>query len=59
MMNQDGKEIEEEVFQWPDQLDIQVVKKLLLLTIAHLELEGVRTNATKHGNTEIILRPLN
>ena len=57
MMNQDNKAIMEEVLQYPYQLDTQVVKKLLLLTIRHLELEAVRTNATKHGNEEIVLRP--
>jgi hypothetical protein len=34
-----------------------IVRELILLTIAHLKMEAVMTNATKHGNTEISLRP--
>jgi hypothetical protein len=57
IVNQEGQEVNEEVLRWADQLDDDTTKQLILLTIQHLKLEAVRTNATKHGNTEILLRP--
>jgi len=56
-VNQNNEPIQETVLRWSDQLDEMIVRELILLTIAHLKMEAVMTNATKHGNTEISLRP--
>jgi CO dehydrogenase/acetyl-CoA synthase epsilon subunit len=54
-VNQAGDEVFRETFYGPTELSDKEAKELLLKLIEHLGLRAVKTNATKHGNTEIVL----
>lgn len=58
-VNQRGEEVEETVLSpyWGDMTGDEA-KTLLMLLLDRLGLEAVRTNATKHGATEVILRKI-
>ena len=57
MTNQKGEEINDEWIGFPDQLDPSEVAEVLLLLIEQLNLILYRTNGTKHGITQLELRP--
>lgn len=59
MVNQAGDEIMEEVIFLPSMFEHGEVEAALLLLAEHLGMRFVRTNATKHGNVELQLRPEN
>lgn len=54
--NQRGEEVQEHVL-WQEDLNPGEAEALLFVLLDHLNLIAVRTNATKHGNTELQLRP--
>ena len=58
-VNQNGDVIKETEFsQWnTNEFSEKEKVKVLCLLLDYLKLEAVRTNATKHGTTEIVLRP--
>lgn len=56
-VNQRGAPVFETSVIFPSDLLEGEAKQLLLLIVDHLCLEAVRTNATKHGTTQIILKP--
>lgn len=51
-VNQNGDPVFDEEIWLPDDLTDKEVKQLLLMLLEKLNLRAVRTNATKHGNTE-------
>lgn len=55
-LNQAGAPIKEEYISEYGQLNVRENRELLFMLIEHLNLAIWRTNATKHGNTEIQLR---
>lgn len=56
IVNQQGKPVQEDFLgTWSD-LSHAELQELLFLVIAHLNLAAYRTNATKHGTTELELR---
>lgn len=57
-MNQNGDPVmEDELFQsWSDRATQSQVEEAIGLLLRYLNLEVWRTNATKHGNTELELR---
>jgi len=58
--NQAGQPIEEtRLFQmyWSERESEADVQQAIALILGHLQLKIVRTNATKHGNTEMRLLP--
>lgn len=60
MLNQSGDEIfEEDVFtpHWQSGTTDAEVRDTICLILGHLNLKVIKTNATKHGTTELELRP--
>lgn len=57
LVNQNGVAVFREPIMFQDQLSDEEAKELLLTLIARLGLCAVRTNATKHGDTQILLEP--
>lgn len=53
--NQRGEEVQEETL-WPGQLNVGELEEAVFMLLARLNLDLVRTNATKHGNVELELR---
>lgn len=58
--NQRGDEIEETVLSqyWPDDVTDDQMRQVVFGLLEHLKLEAVRTNATKHGDTQVVIRPI-
>lgn len=56
MINQRGEPIAEEWLYSLSELKEGELQRIVFLLLDHLKLEAYRTNATKHGNTEIVLR---
>jgi hypothetical protein len=55
-VNQAGAPIEEHTLLFPEDFKEGEVAQAVLLILGRAGLELVRTNATKHGNTELELR---
>ena len=55
-VNQRGEPIHEDWIGTPDNFVPGEAERALLLLIDHLGLSLYRTNATKHGNVELVLR---
>lgn len=54
-VNQKGEEVfEETLFEWSD-LCSSEIKEIVFLMSEHLGISFIRTNATKHGDTQIKL----
>lgn len=56
LINQRGEPIVEEWLGPHSELAEGELQRIVFLLLGHLKLEACRTNATKHGNTEIVLR---
>lgn len=59
MVNQNGDAIDETpLFRiWSDPATDEERDQAIALILGHLGMQVVRTNATKHGNTELEIRP--
>lgn len=55
MVNQNGEPVQEN-FLYPGDLREGELEQALFLLLRHLNIDLVRTNATKHGNVELDLR---
>ena len=55
-VNNQGKEVVEEIIIFPAQLSEYQTTILVTLLLEHLKLRAVWTNATKHGHFEMELR---
>lgn len=56
LINQKNEPIVEQVLSVYDDLDRSTLNGVLFALLAHLKLEAVRTNSTKHGGRQIIVR---
>lgn len=57
-VNQNGDPVFDEEIWLPDDLTDREAKQLLIMLLEKLNLRAVRTNATKHGNTEFHLKEI-
>jgi hypothetical protein len=57
-VNQRGEPIREDCLSFPFDLEPGEAEKALFLLLEHLNLTLWRTNATKHGVTELMIRPV-
>jgi len=55
MVNQRGEPVQED-YLYPGDLRDGELEQALFMLLQHLNLDLVRTNATKHGNVELDLR---
>lgn len=56
-ITQSGDEAFEDILFPLDRLTESDANELVFALLDHLDLEGLRTNRTKHGNTVIKVRP--
>jgi hypothetical protein len=57
-VNQNGDPVFEDKIWHPDDLTDEEAKQLLIMLLEKMNLRAVRTNATKHGNTELRLEEI-
>lgn len=57
-VNQNGDPVFEDKIWNPDDLTDGEAKQLLIMLLEKMNLRAVRTNATKHGNTEFRLEEI-
>lgn len=55
-VNQAGQPIREQVLSVYDNIDRAGLNEVVFALLEHLGLEAVRTNATKHGDTQTVVR---
>ena len=58
-VNTNGDPVEETVMFIGDYHTLEECEKAICLLLDHFNLEVVRTNATKHGTTDVVLREPN
>jgi len=57
MVNQRGEPVLEDYLYDFSSVSHDELQTIVFAILDHLKLEALRTNATKHGNTELIVRP--